>query len=84
MGLPPGHEPGGHLQLWPDPRDLPDRGPGLLHPGQQLRGEELCAAHHVPDLGRQEKVDIKKINPFYKVENSLFMFIKKYLEKFSF
>ena len=56
MGLPPGHEPGSNLLLRPDPRDLPDWGPGLLHPGHQLRGEELRAAHHDLDQRGEEEV----------------------------
>ena len=63
MGLPPGHEPGGHLQLWPDPRDLPDWGQGLLHPGHQLRGEELRAAHHGHDQrGEEEVIGARKVS----------------------
>ena len=47
LRLSPGHEPEHHLQLRPDPRHLPHRGPGILQQGQQLRREEHDAVHCV-------------------------------------
>ena len=69
VGLSPGHEPGDHLQLWPECRDLPDRGPGLPHPGQQLQGEELRAVHRVCAQRREEQVSRlkSKINLIHRV-----------------
>ena len=75
MGLPPGHEPGGHLQLWPDPRDLPDRRPGLLHPSHQLRGEEFRAAHHVlAQRGEEEVLGASRV--LFILESEMFKMLK--------
>ncbi len=76
VGLPPGHEPSGHLQLWPDSCDLPDRGPGLLHPGQQLRGEEFCAAHCLCAQGGEVILKTLKCHKNFDLNNYFDCFIR--------